>query len=241
MPPMAQKKLIRFAAIKGFANVLENPTGMAGKWGACFKNNHPITLELACGRGEYTVALSKLSPLQNFIGIDIKGNRIYIGAKKCLEENLMNAFFVRTQIQHLPLYFAAEEVEEIWLTFPDPHLRTSKAKNRLTYPRFLRLYRQVLKPGGCIHLKTDSPALYLFTKRVAELYGLIIVEDIYDVFAQQTMKEELKIKTHYESLDIAGSNKIFYLKFQLPALIPDLDDALMEELKQTENCSEIIL
>jgi tRNA (guanine-N7-)-methyltransferase len=238
---MGQKKLLRFAAIKNFSNVLEKPSNMAGQWDVFFKNNHPITLELACGRGEYTVGLSALYPQQNFIGIDIKGNRIYIGAKKCLEENLINAAFLRTQIQHLPEYFSSGEVDEIWLSFPDPQLRTSRAKNRLTHPRFLRLYQQVLKPGGNIHLKTDSPALYLFTKRVAELFELILVEDTDDVFAQDSIKEELKIKTHYESLDIAQSNKIFYLKFQLPELIKDMDDTLQEELKQTENCIEIKL
>ena len=238
---MGQKKLIRFAAIKQFANVLEYPTEMAGNWAAFFKNNHPITLELACGRGEYTVGLSALYPEQNFIGIDIKGNRIYAGAKKCLEDKRTNAAFLRTQIQQLPEYFAAAEIESIWLTFPDPQLRTSRAKNRLTHPRFLRLYQQVLVPGGLVQLKTDSPALYFFTKRVAELYRLTIVEDIPDVFSKSVVMEELKIKTHYEQLDIAGSNKIFYLSFSLPNLIPDLDEALQEELKQTENCIEIKL
>ena len=238
---MGQKKLIRFAAIKTFSNVLEYPTGMQGQWNIFFKNNNPVVLELACGRGEYTVGLSQLYPQQNFIGIDIKGNRIYVGAKKCLEQKLTNAAFLRTQIQQLPEYFGAGEVEQIWLTFPDPQLRTSRAKNRLTHPRFLRLYQKVLKPGGAIHLKTDSPALYFFTKRVAELYGLMIVEDIYDVFAQPNVKEELKIKTHYESLDIAQSNKIFYLKFQLPSEIKDLDKDLQEELKTTENSNEIQL
>lgn len=238
---MGQKKLIRFAAIKTFSNVLEYPTGMQGQWNIFFKNNNPVVLELACGRGEYTVGLSQLYPQQNFIGIDIKGNRIYVGAKKCLEQKLTNAAFLRTQIQQLPEYFGAGEVEQIWLTFPDPQLRTSRAKNRLTHPRFLRLYQKVLKPEGAIHLKTDSPALYFFTKRVAELYGLMIVEDIYDVFAQPNVKEELKIKTHYESLDIAQSNKIFYLKFQLPSEIKDLDKDLQEELKTTENSNEIQL
>mgnify|MGYP001794624750 CR=1 FL=1 len=209
MPPMGQKKLHRFAAIKTFSNVLENPVGMPVQWNILFKNNNPIVLELACGKGEYAVGLSKLYPGQNFIGIDIKGNRIYVGAKKCLAENISNVAFLRTQIQKLPEYFSTGEVSEIWLTFPDPQLRTLRAKNRLTHPRFLRVYQQVLKPGSNIHLKTDSPALYNFTKRVAELYGIIIVEDIADVFASSTVKEELKITTHYESLDIAQSKKIF--------------------------------
>ncbi len=231
---MAQKKLQRFADIKTFSNVLEYPGDMKGKWKSFFKNNNPIILELACGRGEYTVGLSKLFPLNNFIGVDVKGNRIYIGAKKCLEEKISNAAFLRTQITLLPDYFNAEEVDEIWITFPDPHLRTSKAKKRLTHPRFLRLYQQMLKPDGYLHLKTDSPKLYQFTKRVIELYNLLPVEDCNDVYAKST-SELLKIKTHYEAMDIAGSKKIYYLKFRLPAIIPNMDEELYSILKETEN------
>ncbi len=231
---MGQKKLLRFAAIKTFTNVLEYPKDMQGKWSSFFKNKNPLVLELACGRGEYTVGLSQLSLNKNFIGIDIKGNRIYIGAKKCLDEKILNAAFLRTQIEKLPDYFAGAEVDEIWITFPDPQLRTSRAKKRLTHPRFLRLYKQLLKPDGFIHLKTDSPDLYKFTKRVIDLYKLILIEDIDNVYAN-CKQEELKIKTHYESLDIAGSNKIFYLKFQLPETIIDIDNQLQEILKQEEN------
>jgi tRNA (guanine-N7-)-methyltransferase len=233
---MAQKKLVRFAAIKTFANVLEYPENMQGNWSSFFKNNHTITLELACGKGEYAVNLARLYPQQNFIGVDVKGNRIYIGAKKCLAENLTNAAFLRTQIGMLPDYFAAAEVDEIWITFPDPQLRTAHAKKRLTHPRFLRLYQQVLKSGGFINLKTDSPDLYRFTKKVAELYGLNIVEDYDDVYGQASIKEELKIKTYYESLDIAQSSKIHYLKFTLPEVIKDIDDQLQEELKNEQPC-----
>lgn len=228
LQPMAQKKLQRFADLKTFANVLEYPQNMQGKWHSFFKNDNPVILELACGRGEYTVGLSKLFPQQNFIGVDVKGNRMYIGAKKCLQEQRDNAGFLRTQIEKLADYFAAGEVEEIWITFPDPQLRISKAKKRLTHPRFLRLYQQILKPGGLIHLKTDSPDLYHFTKTVIELYGLTIVEDCNDVYRQPLIKDELKIKTHYESLDIAQSNKIHYLKFSLPGVIQDIDDQLQE-------------
>jgi len=231
---MAQKKLQRFADIKTFSNVLEYPVDMKGKWNAFFKTDHPIVLELACGRGEYTVGLSHLFPEKNFIGVDVKGNRIYIGAKKCLEAEITNAAFLRTQITLLPNYFNAGEVNEIWITFPDPQLRTSKAKKRLTHPRFLRLYQQMLKSTGYIHLKTDSPKLYEFTKKVIELYKLVLVEESNDVYANNP-GEVLKIKTHYEALDIAGSNKIYYLKFQLPAIIPDLDEQLYTILKETEN------
>ncbi len=231
---MAQKKLKRFADFTGFPNTFEYPEGMKGKWHTFFKNQNPVVLELACGRGEYTVGLARLHPGKNYIGVDVKGNRMYIGAKKCLEGNLTNAAFLRTQIEMLTEYFDPGEVAELWLTFPDPQLRTSRAKKRLTHPRFLRLYQHILTPDGFIHLKTDSPDLYSFTKRVAELYGLRIVEDSGDVYADENVREELKIKTHYESLDIAQSNRVHYLKFSLPATIKNIDDQLQEILKHEE-------
>jgi len=231
---MAQKKLLRFSQIKTFSNVKEYPKDMQGKWQACFKNEQPIILELACGRGEYTIGLAAMHPGQNFIGVDVKGNRMYIGAKYALDHQLTNAAFLRTQIEMLADYFAPGEVEEIWITFPDPQLRTSTAKRRLTHPRFLRLYKQILKPGGSIHLKTDSPALFKFTKRVIELYGLFLVEEQDDVY-HSAHKPELDIKTHYEGLDIAKSKKTHYLHFKLADTIPNLDEQLQEELKQTEN------
>jgi tRNA (guanine-N7-)-methyltransferase len=231
---MAQKKLERFAAIKTFANVLEYPLDMKGKWHGFFNNTNPIILELACGRGEYTVGLSQLQPQQNFIGVDVKGNRMFIGAKKCLAQNLSNAGFLRTQIEKLADYFNAGEVDEIWITFPDPQLRISKAKKRLTHPRFLRLYQQILKPGGFIHLKTDSPDLYRFTKTVAELYDITIVEQSDNIYSEAFVKEELKIKTHYESLDIAQSKKIHYLKFTLPPQIKDIDEELQQIIQKDE-------
>ena len=230
---MAQKKLQRFADIKNFANVLEYPENMQGEWKNFFKNSNPLVLELACGRGEYTAGLSKLYPQKNFIGVDIKGNRIYIGAKKCLDEKLTNTGFLRTQIAMLPQYFAAGEVSDIWITFPDPQLRTSKAKKRLTHPQFLRLYQQVLRADGHLHLKTDSPKLYQFTKRVIELYKLVLVEDCADVYAGNPTAA-LQIKTHYEALDIAQSNTVYYLKFRIALPIANLDEVLQEELKLTE-------
>ncbi len=227
---MAQKKLLRFAQIKEFENVFEKPTDMQGKWQAHFKNDNPIVLELACGRGEYTIGLAQLHANQNFVGVDIKGNRMYIGAKKALDNNLTNAAFLRTEIDMLPDYFERNEVDEIWITFPDPQLRISKAKKRLTHPRFLRKYQQVLKANGAIHLKTDSPNLYRFTKKVIAMYRLTLVEDSADVYAEKNIADELKIKTHYESLDIAGSKKIYYLKFILPTEIIDVDKQLQEQL-----------
>lgn len=231
---MGQKKLLRFNAIKTFANVLEYPENMQGQWNKHFKNNQPVILELACGKGEYTVGMAKMFADKNFIGVDVKGNRIYIGAKKCLDEKLSNAAFLRTQIGMLPQYFEKNEVSEIWITFPDPQLRTSRAKKRLTHPVFLRYYQQILKPGGFIHLKTDSPVLFAFTKKVIDLYSLNCTEE-YDNVYDQTNSEVLKIKTHYESLDIAGSNRIFYLRFSLPVIMLEKDNELQEYLKETEN------
>jgi tRNA (guanine-N7-)-methyltransferase len=232
---MAQKKLLRFEAIKSFPNVLQYPEGMAGKWKDFFKNDHPLTLELACGKGEYAVGLAKMFPDRNCIGVDLKGNRIYIGAKKCLDEHISNAAFLRTQIDKIHLYFAPNEVQEIWLTFPDPQLRVSRAKKRLTHPKFLRLYQQFLIPGGRIHLKTDSPVLYAFTLLVIRMYGLILHEQTGDIYAEPIISEELQIKTHYEGLDIAQSNKVHYICFSLTLdKLPQIDDLLLQTIKDDE-------
>ena len=231
---MGHKKLIRFEAIKSFPNVLQYPEGMQGKWNAFFNNDNPVTLELSCGKGEYTVALARLYPGRNFIGVDLKGNRIWSGAKKALDEGLKNVAFLRTQIESITGYFAEGEVSEIWITFPDPQLRMSKAKKRLTHPRFLRLYKKIMKEGSFIHLKTDSPDLYNFTSLVAELYELNIAESYSDVYAEPDIHQDLKIKTYYESLDIAGSNKVHYLKFSIPkALPPEKDNRLKLMLNET--------
>ncbi|MEP6748154.1 MAG: tRNA (guanosine(46)-N7)-methyltransferase TrmB [Bacteroidota bacterium] len=236
---MGHKKLIRFEAIKGFSNVLQYPEGMPGQWEVFFKNKNLITLELACGKGEYTVSLAQMHPDQNFIGVDLKGNRLYVGAKKCLAEGITNAGFLRAQIDKINTFFLPGGVAEIWITFPDPQLRISKAKKRLTHPKFLRLYQQIITPGGLIHLKTDSPDLYRFTKLVIELYKLDVLADYDDVYAQLSISAELKIKTHYEGLDIAQSNRIHYLQFRLPvAPLPDIDKSLQEQLKKHESAVE---
>ncbi|MCC6286385.1 MAG: tRNA (guanosine(46)-N7)-methyltransferase TrmB [Chitinophagaceae bacterium] len=227
---MGHKKLIRFEAIKSFPNVLQYPEGMKGKWHEFFGNKNAITLELACGKGEYTVSLATQYPGKNFIGIDLKGNRIWAGAKKSLEEGLKNAAFLRTQIERITDYFDEDEVSEIWITFPDPQLRLSKAKKRLTHPRFLRLYEKILKKDGVVHLKTDSPDLYNFTLVVTELYGLNVLEHHNDVYAQLLIHDDLKIKTYYESLDIAGSNKVHYIKFRVTANMPVEKDAHLKQI-----------
>jgi tRNA (guanine-N7-)-methyltransferase len=236
LPVMGQKKLKRFAEIATFKNVLQYPGGMKGNWSGHFKNDHPISLELACGKGEYAVGLGSLYPDRNYIGIDLKGNRIWVGAKKAIEDNLRNVAFLRTQIDRLAEYFAPGEVSEIWITFPDPQLRISRAKKRLTHPKFLRLYQQVLQPGGRIHLKTDSPNLYQFSKQVIDLYGLNLHFDHDDVYSLEEITPELQIKTHYEALDIAESSRVHYLCFSLPETFPGpaKDVELKELLKPSD-------
>jgi tRNA (guanine-N7-)-methyltransferase len=232
---MAQKKLKRFEAIKDFPNVLEYPEGMPGKWHDFFKNNNPIVLELACGKGEYTVGLAKMHPSFNCIGVDLKGNRIYIGARKCMEERIENAAFLRTQIDRINAYFSKAEVQGIWLTFPDPHLRKSRIKKRLTHPKFLRLYQQILVPGGLIHLKTDSPALYAFTRLVIDMYGLTLHKHSDNAYTDLPDKQELQIRTHYEGLDIAQSKRVHYLCFSLPVSdLPEIDSVLKQRIKEDE-------
>ncbi len=225
---MGQNKLERFSQLKQFENVLEYPGDMQGKWSNFFKNSNPVVLELACGKGEYALGLGRMYKDRNFIGVDVKGNRLWRGAKTALDQGLHNVAFLRTQIDRIDTYFAKDEIDEIWITFPDPQLRLSKIRKRLTHPKFLRKYAAFLKPGGLIHLKTDSPDLYNFTKTVVSLYNLQLVEDFEDVQAAVTRKPELDIKTHYEGLDIAQSNKIHYLLFKLAGNLSMEKD---EELK----------
>lgn len=232
---MGQKKLQRFAEIKGFSNVLEYPTDMKGQWKTFFHNNNPVTLELACGKGEYAVGLGRLHPERNFIGLDIKGNRMWVGAKAALNEGLNNVAFIRTQIEKVTDYFCEGEVSEIWITFPDPQLRVSKAKKRLTHPRFLRLYQSIMGTKGTVNLKTDSPDLYNFTKQVISLFDLDLLGDLEDVYAEAEISNDLKIQTHYEKLDIAKSNCIHYLKFILNKPLPvEIDEQLKQLLLETE-------
>jgi tRNA (guanine-N7-)-methyltransferase len=267
---MGQKKLIKFAAIKEYENVLEYPQGMPGKWDAFFKaldkgtksisldaltisqpseniesvttitSSKPLVLELACGRGEYAVGLGRMFTNHNFLGLDLKGNRIWKGASIANRDGLKNVGFVRTQIDQVTQYFAKDEVNEIWITFPDPQLRLSKAKRRLTHPKFLRLYQQFLTPGGIVHLKTDSPNLYLFTKTVIELYGLTLIiatDNLYSTEFMQSDKwdDRYAIKTYYEGLNIASSNRIHYIQFKLDKDLPfELDEKLKEIIAEFE-------
>lgn len=234
---MAHKKLIRFRELETFPNVLQYPQGMKGNWKSFFakgnplgKNNNPIVLELACGKGEYAIGLGEMFPSKNFIGVDLKGNRIWVGAKKALQNKLCNVAFLRIQIDHIADYFSQNEVAEIWITFPDPQLRRSKAKKRLTHPKFLRLYQQFLVPGGLIHLKTDSPDLYQFTKLVIGMYNCKLHKASENIYEEKSIPPELEIKTHYESLDIAQSSRVHYLCFSLPEKMADSERD--EDLKQ---------
>jgi tRNA (guanine-N7-)-methyltransferase len=258
---MGQKKLIKFAAIKAYENVLEFPQDMQGKWAAFFNalnygaspieitslpstnaiDTPKLTLELACGRGEYAVGLGRMFSEQHFIGIDLKGNRIWKGASIAKKDGLKNVAFVRSQIELTSNYFAKNEVDEIWITFPDPQLRWSKAKKRLTHPKFLRLYQQFLKNGsmsnsdanpGIVHLKTDSPLLYNFTLKVIEMYGLGLIYKTENLYAEPTIDPRCLIKTYYEGLDIAQSNKIHYIQFNIDKDLPlELDEVLKEAIK----------
>ncbi len=177
------------------------------------------------------MGLAQLHPENNYIGVDVKGNRLWRGAAIALKQQQHNAAFLRTQIELINTYFAPGEVREIWITFPDPQLRVSKQKKRLTHPRFLQLYQQFLSSDGCIHLKTDSPALYEFTKKVIDVYQLPLLTDNNNVYANSDVSPELKIKTYYESLDIARSRRIFYLCFGVGK---DLSADKEEALKQWE-------
>lgn len=232
---MGQKKLIRFEAIKHFQNVMEYPQNMQGKWKQFFGNQSPITLELACGKGEYAVGLARMYPECNFIGVDIKGNRIWRGAKTALDEGLKHVAFIRSHIDKITDYFVPGEVSEIWITFPDPQLRESRSKKRLTHPKFLRLYKKILAPGGSIHLKTDSPDLFRFTMDVISLYELEIIEQSDHVYLEEKVKPELLIKTHYESLDIAQSNRVHYIQFRINKELPESKDDVLKQMYREQD------
>ena len=213
---MGKDKLRRFAEIATFENVieLENGKPLKGNWTKLqFKNNNPLILELGCGKGEYTVNLAKLYPEKNFIGIDYKGNRIWRGAKTAIEENIPNVAFLRIQIENLLDYFSENEIDEIWITFPDPQPQISREKKRLTSPRFLEKYKSILKKGGIVHLKTDSDLLYTYTKEKVKELGLSTHVQTNDLYASQLPDEVLSIKTYYEKKYLAQNKNINYLKF----------------------------
>lgn len=213
---MKGKKQFRFAAIRNFENVYEYPTDNKGHWHKLFGNENPIVLELACGKGEYAVSLAKAFPDKNFIGIDIKGNRMYVGAKRALEENIPNVRFLRMQIQLLNESFNPGEVSEIWITFPDPFLRESKEKNRLTHSRFLKIYQELLPLGAHIHLKTDSKPLFDFTQEMTQLHRCIVHKKIDNIYEKGEPTFPLNIQTFYEKQHLLDKRIIQYICFILP-------------------------
>ena len=213
---MGKDKLKRFAEVAGFANVLQLDEGkpMAGKWSnGFFKNGHPLVLELACGKGEYTVNLAQMFPERNFLGIDYKGNRIWRGAKTALEEAINNVGFLRIQIENITDYFSPGEVDEIWITFPDPQPQLSREKKRLTSPRFLEKYKQILNPGGIVHLKTDNDGLHAYTVETIAALGLKNYGQTEDLYNSSLADEVLSIKTYYERKYLKDNKNINYVKF----------------------------
>lgn len=226
-----RNKLQKFSEILSFPNVLENyeyndiklvgkdgvEVNMRGLWAAQqFKNNHPITLELACGRGEYTLGLAHRYPERNFIGMDIKGARIWRGAKDALDQNLHNIAYLRSRIEQVEHFFEEGEIDEIWITFPDPFLREAKSNRRLTSPPFLARYRKILKKGGIIHLKTDNTLLYEYTLEVlADEKDVQILTQNNDIYDGVLPHPDLDIKTYYEKMHLKNNLTIKYVAFRL--------------------------
>lgn len=219
---MGKDKLRRFEAIKSFDNVFEPVREQdfehSGKWNEnIFKNENPIVLELGCGKGEYSVGLGSLFSDKNYIGVEIKGNRIYIGAKEAIDSKLNNVAFLRTRIDYIDSYFKENEVDEIWLTFSDP--QPNKPRKRLTSTLFINRYRKFLKPGGLIHLKTDSSVLFDSTMEQIKLNKYELVDLRPDLYAEIKEGEEeqkiFSIKTHYETLFTKRGHVIKYCCFKI--------------------------
>ena len=214
-----KRKLERFKIIEERSNVIE-PTKpiyktIKGKWREeHFKNDKPITVELACGRGEYSVGLGRLFPERNFIGVDVKGERIWKGSTVAVEENLTNVAFLRTHILLIENFFEPGEIDEVWLTFPDPRPTKRDIKRRLTSPRFMEMYKRLLKPGGYVRLKTDNAILYEYTLEEAQnRTDIIDLKFTNDVYASELRPECFDIKTRYEEAFAAKGETIKYLRF----------------------------
>jgi tRNA (guanine-N7-)-methyltransferase len=196
--------------------ILAGDYHMKGRWNPdFFRNNHPIVLELGCGRGEYTIDLANRYPEKNFIGVDIKGSRMWKGASEALESSLANVAFLRTRIEFLEKMFGPAEISGIWLTFPDPQLK--KPRKRLTSARFLNRYRNLMIPDGRIHLKTDNQELFRYTRDLLALNGIRPGVSTDDLYGSGLADEILSIRTHYESKFLNQGMKINYLNFPLPA------------------------
>lgn len=217
---MGKNKLAKFDDMAGYPHVFQYPFarlqaegfGLKGRWNEVFfKNDHPIVLELGCGKGEYTVGLGRLFPEKNFIGVDIKGARMWSGAKESLETGMTNVAFLRTSIELIAHFFAPGEVAEIWITFPDPQMK--KVNKRLTSTRFMKMYREILSGEGLIHLKTDSPFMYTYTSEMARANNYPIQVSTDDLYHSGMADELLSIRTYYEQQWLERGLNIKYIRF----------------------------
>jgi len=220
--PSKQEKFIEFDTFKNcFTLFFENISKgflLKGSWHSdYFKNTNPIVLELGCGKGEYTIGLSENNHSKNYIGVDIKGNRIWVGAKYAIENNLNNVAFLRTRIDFIEHCFLENEIDEIWITFPDPQPQSTRKRSRLTNPLFLNRYKKILKKGGLIHLKTDSTSLYEYTLQVIEENKNLIIWQTNNLYQNcpDNRQELIQIKTHYEKLFTDKGENIKYICFTL--------------------------
>jgi tRNA (guanine-N7-)-methyltransferase len=231
---VGKNKLQKFAEMAAYNNVIQaefddifnKDFRLKGKWKQdYFGNEAPLVLELGCGKGEYTVGLATMFPDKNFIGIDIKGARMHKGATEALNKGLTNAAFLRTRIEFIASFFGENEVDEIWLTFPDPQMR--KVTKRLSSTFFLQRYARFLKPGGVIHLKTDSAFLYTYTREMVQLNGFQVNVDLTDLYNSGYVDEILALKTHYEAQWLAQQIPIKYIRFELrvdkPLVEPEIE------------------
>ena len=210
----AENATFRCVVQPGFEEVFRKDYALKGKWNRdFFGNDRPIVLELGCGRGEYTVALGERFPERNFIGVDVKGARLWRGAKTATENGMKNVAFLRTRIEFIDSCFAPGEVDEIWITFPDPQLNKNRIKKRLTAPQFLAMYARFLREGGMINLKTDSVHLHEYTKNLARGNGLPVAACCDDIYGTGFADEVLSIKTTYEQRFLQAGLPITYLRF----------------------------
>lgn len=218
----SKNKLKRFKENEAFKNVIQpdrevikNGFHLKGNWASHFGNENPIVLELGCGKGEYAVGLAQHDPNKNFIGIDIKGARLWRGAKTALEENLKNVAFLRTHIELIDELFAENEVSEIWITFPDPQIKYKRTKHRMTNQDFLRKYKKILSLGGLVHLKTDSEFMHGYTLGLLHGLGLEINYANHDVYKNEgSPKEVIGIQTFYERQYLERGKAITYIQFK---------------------------
>ncbi len=235
---MGKNKLARWNELTTYDNVIQPLIGdvsgkdhpVKGKWNnEIFKNENPIILELGCGKGEYTIGLATRFPANNYVGIDIKGARMWRGAKTANELKLTNVAFLRTRIEFISSFFSGNEVNEIWITFPDPHPGGRNYNKRLTSPGFLNAYRNILTDKGLIHLKTDNTELFEYTKKVIEENNLDKIIATNDLYSEQWPDDILSIRTHYEKIFLEEGLKINYLKFRL-----DKDKIIKDGYRKTK-------